>query len=207
MHGLCTALIDGRNRLKACEIAGVEPRFVQLNGQDDPTAFIISANIARRHMTRGAMAMIVAQVYPDSDEKRGRGKKSSVTEHFPMVSSGKLSQARTVLSYAPKLAPNVISGAMSLDQAYNKAKGEKAATENDEAKLAELRKTAPDLADLVVEERISLAAALKEIDEREARHSARPVAPVAQGRVRMEPADSLPLYAGHGGIRQIIQRE
>jgi hypothetical protein len=36
-------LIDGRNRLAACELAGVEPVVERLNGED-PAAFIVSAN-------------------------------------------------------------------------------------------------------------------------------------------------------------------
>jgi ParB-like chromosome segregation protein Spo0J len=52
-------LIDGRNRLKACEIAGVEPRFERLNGED-PKAFIVSANLARRDMSKGQKAIALA---------------------------------------------------------------------------------------------------------------------------------------------------
>jgi ParB-like chromosome segregation protein Spo0J len=37
-------LIDGRNRLRACEIAGVEPSFHCING-DDAAAYIVSANL------------------------------------------------------------------------------------------------------------------------------------------------------------------
>jgi hypothetical protein len=36
-------LIDGRNRLRACELAGVEPTFRSINGAD-AAAFIASAN-------------------------------------------------------------------------------------------------------------------------------------------------------------------
>jgi hypothetical protein len=45
-------LIDGRNRLKACEIAGVAPTFRDLNGED-PVAFIVSANLAFDFEARG----------------------------------------------------------------------------------------------------------------------------------------------------------
>jgi hypothetical protein len=48
-------ILDGRNRYRACFAAGVEPTTVK-GGKfgyliDDPVAFIISANINRRHLT------------------------------------------------------------------------------------------------------------------------------------------------------------
>jgi hypothetical protein len=46
-----------------------EPAVRQLNGED-PTAFVLSANIHRRHMTKGQRAM--AMIYPEP-EKGGRG--------------------------------------------------------------------------------------------------------------------------------------
>src|SRR5262245_61864236 len=52
-----SVLIDGRNRLAACELAEIEPWFQELEKGDDPVAFIISANAARRQMTAGALAM------------------------------------------------------------------------------------------------------------------------------------------------------
>jgi len=42
-------------------MAGVEPSVVNLNG-DDPTAYVLSANIHRRHMTKGQRAMAVATI-------------------------------------------------------------------------------------------------------------------------------------------------
>ena len=52
----------------ACKIAGVEPTTRELNSED-PKAFVISANIHRRHMTKGQRAMAVAMIYPEP--KRG----------------------------------------------------------------------------------------------------------------------------------------
>ena len=66
-------LVDGRNRRAACVIAEVEPEIRELNGED-LNAFVISANIRRRHLTKGQQAMAVAMVYPEP-EKGGRGKK------------------------------------------------------------------------------------------------------------------------------------
>ncbi|MEW6238076.1 MAG: hypothetical protein AB1656_22020 [Candidatus Omnitrophota bacterium] len=51
-------MLDERNRLKGCEMAGVEPGFRYYMG-DDPEGFIISSNLYRRHLCeskRGDMA-------------------------------------------------------------------------------------------------------------------------------------------------------
>jgi ParB-like chromosome segregation protein Spo0J len=82
-------LIDGRNRLRACEIAGVEPSFTTLNGHD-ATALIVSANLNRRNLTKGQQAMALAMIYPEP-AKGGRGKKALGTDGF---SQARLSQAR-----------------------------------------------------------------------------------------------------------------
>src|SRR6516162_8080548 len=64
-------LIDGRNRLKACKLAKIEPRFETLDGQN-VVAYIFSANIGRRNLTKGQRAMLVAKICPEP-EKGGRG--------------------------------------------------------------------------------------------------------------------------------------
>lgn len=150
-------ILDGRNRLRACEIAGIEPQFERYDG-DDPISFIWSSNGARRHLTKGQLAMVAAKAYPDP-ERRGRGQKSSAAEEFPMVSSGKLSEARTVLRYAPDLAENVVDGLQSLEAAYDTACKRKGETAEAEYRMQRLRQKAPDLANLVSEQKITLEAA------------------------------------------------
>src|SRR3954454_17833315 len=71
-------LIDGRNRLEACHRAGVEPQFRRLNGEDH-RAFITSANLNRRNLSKGQQAMAMAFIYPDGG-KGGRGKKGNPAE-------------------------------------------------------------------------------------------------------------------------------
>src|SRR5207248_616845 len=51
-------LIDGRNRLAACNLAGVTPTFETYEGTD-PVSFILSENVHRRHLSKGQQAMAV----------------------------------------------------------------------------------------------------------------------------------------------------
>jgi hypothetical protein len=48
-----------------------------LNGQD-PTAFVLSANIHRRHLTKSQRAMATAMLYPEPEEG-GKGKKGKLS--------------------------------------------------------------------------------------------------------------------------------
>lgn len=51
-------LLDGRNRFAACGIAGVSPKLRTLSDCDSPTAFVLSANQHRRHMTPVQLAAL-----------------------------------------------------------------------------------------------------------------------------------------------------
>jgi hypothetical protein len=52
-------ILDGAHRYVACQRAGVEPQFVEFAG-NDPTAFVLSTNLHRRHLSAGQQAVIVA---------------------------------------------------------------------------------------------------------------------------------------------------
>jgi ParB-like chromosome segregation protein Spo0J len=173
-------LIDGRNRLAACKIAGLEPRIEELNGVVDPVAYILSANINRRHMTKGQRAMAVAMIVP-----KQQGKKTSLKIND--VSGGYVRQARAVLEYAPKLREGVLNGGGALNEAYEEAKRRKAVAESADARLKALRAIAPDLSDLVTEERMTLT-------EAEAAHSAREEQRESELRVTRRNLESVLLF-------------
>ena len=58
-------IVDGRRRLDACELAGVEPRFEDLSEEADPVRQIVARNFNRRHMTpsqKAAFAALLSQL-------------------------------------------------------------------------------------------------------------------------------------------------
>lgn len=56
-------VLDGRNRLRACEVLGIAPRTVEwdLNGKP-PEAFVISMNLHRRHLSESQRGVIAAKM-------------------------------------------------------------------------------------------------------------------------------------------------
>jgi site-specific DNA-methyltransferase (adenine-specific) len=63
-HGLHEAIkthdgsiLDGRNRYRACELAGIEPKFEPANCNGSPATFVWSLNEKRRHLNPGQRAM------------------------------------------------------------------------------------------------------------------------------------------------------
>lgn len=70
-------LLDGRNRWRACEMAGAECRTRYYDG-GDPIAFSLSLNLKRRHLTPGQrdfLAVSVERLYA-ATAKRGAPRKN-----------------------------------------------------------------------------------------------------------------------------------
>lgn len=163
-------LVDGRNRHAACERIGVTPKLetIEFKDDDEVRAFVKSRS-ERRNLTKGQMAMGIALLYPEP-EKGGRGKnmsarKAQISGGF---SSERLRQARTVLRHSLDLAYAVRDGVRKLDEALRQVETEQRALQTDEVKLATLQKNAPDLADLVSEDRIALDEATAALEKRRA---------------------------------------
>ena len=69
-------ILDGRHRYTACEGAGVEPRFVEFEG-DDPVAFVMSKNRMRRDLTTTQRLMIATRPeVVERERARARARKN-----------------------------------------------------------------------------------------------------------------------------------
>jgi ParB-like chromosome segregation protein Spo0J len=62
-------ILDGRNRLLACRLQGVVPRFREYNG-DNPLQFVLSKNLNRRHLSESQRATIAAEIATLSQSER-----------------------------------------------------------------------------------------------------------------------------------------
>lgn len=145
-------LIDGRNRLKACELVGIEPQIEVLD-VEDVGAFVRSRN-ERRHQSTGSRAMSTA-LSLEHDGKRtvdkaGKGRWAQGSASFPNSGNSKtwsnaMNQAGTILdeinadhsNLDPQIAWDVVAGDIALDLAYKQACAERdrRATEEQQRKL------------------------------------------------------------------------
>jgi len=136
-------VLDGGNRYRACLETGVEPVFVEHEG-DDLVSFVLSANLHRRHLSPGQHAAIVASV-TNWAEVQGHGgdRRSDQVATLPLetlADRAKVSGAspRTqrmadkVAKADPELAREVAQGKTTLPiavaQVEGKAKPDQVAT-------------------------------------------------------------------------------
>jgi ParB/RepB/Spo0J family partition protein len=152
-------VLDGRNRLAACKLAGIDPEFVTYEG-DDPAGYALASNIQRRNLTKSQTAMIAAKAWSVSDQT-----KRSISDQTG-VSATRLANAKIVLDFASDLVDAVIAGAMVLDEAYKKARANKTAADSEVAQLERLRAENPDLADKVIQGELTLPGAWAELAAR-----------------------------------------
>lgn len=131
-------LLDGRNRLKACEIAGIEPRITVYEGEDEG-AFVRSSN-KRRHQSTGSRAMSTAlSLQADGLRKDGRWKRGSVDNNESVITgwAQRMKESGLVLDELPELAQSVIDGEVALDDAYRQADAKRKAREAEEQRRIE----------------------------------------------------------------------
>lgn len=175
-------VLDGRNRLAACQIAGIEPEYETYEG--DPVAYVLSSN-ERRHMTLPERAAAVAlTLAADGRRHNGRWKYGAVNETAPESHNRGnwteyMRRAGLVLDHAPDLLPQVAAGILALDAAVNEA----TRVREQKAQLAGLP---ADLRTLVEAREVTIADAL-----RRAALAERYTNLVASGDLSLEEAEHL----------------
>jgi len=117
-------ILDGRNRYRACLAAGVEPTLTPFRG-DDPVAFVISANLRRRHLDESQRAMVAAKLATLKDGQRGdlvQGLPIGRASELLNVGERSVARARDVQDHGvPELIHAVEQGSVSVSAAADVA--------------------------------------------------------------------------------------
>lgn len=55
-------LVDGRNRLRACDELNIEPNTDELDDDADPVSYVLSINLHRRHLNESQRAVVAGKL-------------------------------------------------------------------------------------------------------------------------------------------------
>jgi len=135
-------LLDGRNRVRACNDLGIAPKQTEWSAPDGVTAgeWIVSTNLQRRHLTSQQRAMIAADpdildiLEAEARERQGtRMDLDNIQAKMPEGSQSRDEAAKTFQTSAryvqdakkirkqkPELVEPVINGTLSLKEAKKK---------------------------------------------------------------------------------------
>lgn len=136
------AILDGRNRLEACKIAGVSPRFVEWDGEGSPLAWVVATNLVRRHLTASQRAVVAFDLLPmletEAKERQrqspGRGKKvakelatssgkaSQIAARITKTNSAYVEKVKSINRKAPEIVAEIKAGRMTISEAARLAK-------------------------------------------------------------------------------------
>lgn len=135
-------VLDGRNRMLACERAGVNPTFTDWKDSGSPTSWVISQNLHRRHLTASQKAAIALEAEPlfvaEAKERQrlsgGRGtkgkskltdlkSKGQARDHAAKsvgASSGYVAEVKKIAAKDPSLLPEIKAGTLKISEAKKK---------------------------------------------------------------------------------------
>jgi ParB-like chromosome segregation protein Spo0J len=136
-------VLDGRNRLRACRAAAVEPRFETWDGQGSALELVVSLNLRRRHLNESQRAMLAARLKEslarEAAQRRGTrsdlpanwqgsefGEAAEKAAHLMNVSPRSVHRANKILRLGDRrLILLVESGKLAVSAAATKVSGRK----------------------------------------------------------------------------------
>jgi hypothetical protein len=125
-HGM---ILDGRNRYRACQMAGVRPQIEEFNpkvAKRSPEEFVVSRNLRRRHLSVGQKAAIALdwseqiKLNPGPDKTKARGRPTGpipeAAKHIG-INEQRVFEVRQIREANQKLYQEVKAGKRSLNSA------------------------------------------------------------------------------------------
>lgn len=126
-------LLDGRNRVRACQRVGIVPSVRVYDGVD-VVGFVVGLNLHRRHLSESQRAMVAARLTTTSRNAKESGSQragSQICEplktredaaNLVNVSANSVTTARRVLDEAPELAHAIDAGDIAVSAAADVAR-------------------------------------------------------------------------------------
>ena len=136
------AILDGRNRYRACCELGVKPLTREWDGKGSPTAYVISENLYRRHLSSSQRAVVALDALPmleaeakarqAENMRRNQIQNGQRIDYSEPIAEGKataqaatifgtnrqyVSDAKRIKEQAPELLPEIRTGGMTMTQA------------------------------------------------------------------------------------------
>lgn len=102
-------ILDGRNRFRACELAGVTPDFREYEGVD-PLADVISWNLHRRQLSTSQRAALAAELKP-MFEAEAKGRMSAGGKGKANLPDPQKGQARDQAAQAVNVSGRIVQDA------------------------------------------------------------------------------------------------
>lgn len=181
-------IVDGRNRWRACNLAGIRAVTVTYHG-DDPIGESLSRNLKRRHLTESQRAMLATKVLPLRQAEARQRQEAAGRDHGRGMDSSAPRGAQ--LSDDPKPKPKRASDEAAKDVGVGGRTVERA---------KRVQEKAPDLVPKVEAGEMDLARAERVIRDREA--EARRVEEAKQEAAALEIKPTVDIR--HGDFREVL---
>ena len=75
------SILDGRNRFRACELVGVEPRFDTWDGKGSLLGLVVSLNLQRRHLSASQRSLLAGKAKAAFAEERHKAQLAALKQN------------------------------------------------------------------------------------------------------------------------------
>jgi len=156
-------VLDGRNRLKACQMASVQPRTVQYTGTDDPYMWVWSLNAERRHLTSQEQKALIWRKLHGMSEAVQRERERIKAEAAKAMSEAKVGNKNASKELENKSGTDCATVVSAKDHKSRAFEAQAAGVNKGAMQRAQtLERKAPDLAEKVARGELRFSDAQRE---------------------------------------------